>query len=276
MTNDVSNGSEFFTYMPQEVVRSLVAHGASAREWAALTALMHHPPNGMGEIGVKGSYVMNSRNVAEYAGLSSPDAARVAIKGLKDKGIIEASRTVKRGTGYLTVYRLAADSRGLTDKPDDKQTASKRLEKTKQRESKTKGEVLGTDGTRIGIRTGTRIVSDTGAVSDTIHTPTVTQETTHKERQKVGRADPRVTFKPKYPYPKSADEVIAFARRMMDEPGWEALSYLLETEVPAEDFYRSNSTRGWTLPDGMHIVDWHVMLLKFAEKIERDAQFEDW
>lgn len=239
MTND---GVEFFTKVPQDTVRAMVSSGASAREWATLMALMHHPPNERREIGVNGDYVMNSRDVAEYSGLSSPDAARQAVKGLKDKGVIEVSRIVKRGNAWLSVYRLAS---------------------TRQN-----------GFTRIEIDTGTRIDTDTGSVLESIHTPRVTHIDSKERKQKVGKADPRVGFVPKYPYPKSAEEVLEFANSVVDKKEWESLCFVLDTEAPIEDFFRANNARGWVLPDGEPIYDWHVMLLRLAQKIERDSQFE--
>ena len=89
------------------------AAGANGKEERVLEALMSHPTNEAGEVGVsKTGYIMSAADIAEYLGLPTDDDSiksniRRALGGLVRKGILRRSRTEKRGNLKLTVYALS-------------------------------------------------------------------------------------------------------------------------------------------------------------------------
>lgn len=92
------------------------AVGASGKEERVLEALMSHPTNEAGEVGVsKTGYIMSAADIAEYLGLPTNDDGikaniRRSLRSLVKKGILNRSRTLKRGNVKLTVYALLPES----------------------------------------------------------------------------------------------------------------------------------------------------------------------
>lgn len=254
--------TNYFTLLPQSVARKLVKSGASACEWAVLHAMMHHRPNENMEIGVNGNYVMSSRDIAEYVGLPSDDIARRGIKKLKDRGIIEVSRSVKRNGKRMNVYRLACD--------DDQGNDSSRSDDDIDWESEN-------DVICGSIATDSVAVLPRVSVAELPHTQLSNPITTHegKECVKVVANDQRFNsqkFVPKYPYPSCAEEVSDYVSKLAENTDNDAITYIVDDDRLIDDFYWMNENNGWVLPDGTPIRDWTKMLVSFAEKVYSDFE----
>ena len=248
-----------FTIVYRDTLRKMVESKLSAREILALLALMSYRSGD--EIGVYDGYAMNAYDVSTYAGLKSADSARHALKGLRDKGMIEVSRHVGHRGNATTIYRMACVER--QDISENDVTLQYPMSKPIHMPCPN--------------RYGTHVETDMYDMSEPIHTPTGTNSHPKENNMKVVANDQhdyqQFKFVSRFSYPTTVDDVYDFVEGHVFLEGYEDLLYVYDSQHAIDDFFNANSNNDWTLPDGSKIYDWHSMLLAFSRRIGRDMSF---
>jgi len=252
-----ASDDERFTIVDRDTLLMMVESKLSAREMIAVTALMHIRSGD--EVGVYGDYAMCASDVAEYSGLASADSVRHALKGLRDKGVIEVSRRISYYGSDLPVYRMALHHGQTTICKNERNPMS--------------NPIL----VACRYQHGSHVETDTDPMSKPTQTPIRPNNYPIRPKNylKVVANDQRFNsqkFVPKYPYPSCSEEVSDYVSRLAENTDNDAITYIVDDDRLIEDFYWMNENNGWVLPDGTPIRDWTKMLISFAEKIYRDFE----
>lgn len=270
--------NDIFSVMSRTLTRECKRAKLSANEVFVLSALMSHGVRDDGTVGVsKGGYVMSSNDVAEYVGCITAADARRAVMGLVRKGILDKGEKVKRGNVTYSTHKLVVP--WDTDKSpvaDSQQTGAADSQHSSVANSQHSPVIVPivdapTNGTSDGqpslsnnlnTSVGLKDVkfADFGEsgqtdVASTANANSKSEATTHdgvrEEATRVSRE--KENFRPKYPYPRSEDEVVGFFEDSDDD----LIQWALSLDLLAYDFVRKNERCGWRMSgDDSPIYDW--------------------